>query len=871
MKKELLLILLILLIGIASAKEYVPGELLVKYKDGKIEKISSKQDLFIQDFKNELSLLRFEEKTDMEDVAKKYSLLDGVEYAGPNYIYHVLSTPDDSDYSNQWALGRINAENAWNITKGNSSVIIAVIDTGVQWNHLDISGNIWNNTDEGCDNATDLDGNGYYGDCRGYDFVDTLNSCYLGEDCLNYDNDPMDFYGHGTRVAGIAAAVSNNSLGVSGVCWNCRIMPLRAGYLNESGAGLLTLDGILYSIYYAVDNNASIISMSFGGDNSSFLSDAINYAYDKGVVLVAASGNSNNEDKIYPAGYSKVISVAATTSSDSKATYSNYGSWINIAAPGGDGSGVGRIYSTYPGNGYEWAIGTSMATPFVSGAIGLIKSIFPNKGQSDILNSLQVSGTNVSFNGNPISLINIYGAMINIDGDSPNVSLISPANDTHTIDINQTFSCSATDLSLKNMSFYIWNSTGAIWNYTNRNVSGGSNNYSVDLTNIPYDNYTWNCYYTDEHGNMGVMGNYSLFIEQVPPSITINKPINGSWNNGNFSVNISEQGNCSYNIGGQNVSMNTGNNFSFYATNQSLVQNSSYNLTFYCFDSAGNMNTSNTIFYFDGVSPSINLVEPYPSSETSNSASKAFYYNVSDQLNVSSCSLIINGIENATNNLAVTNETNNFTKIFSPGTYNWRINCTDDAGNVGNSSLQSFVVNTPSSEGSSGGSGGGGGGGSLIQNIKLNEQQLENGVTNSLGAGDRVSFSSNRENHTLNINKIINNSVNITIKSNPINIVLNIGESIKLNLTNSEFYDLFVKLESISGNKANITIKEINESIHPVQNPKSAVDINTSNELSVEGMQIKGIRVIFYIMAIVVIIALSVLLFNGKKTKRKTN
>ncbi|MDY6959182.1 MAG: S8 family serine peptidase, partial [Halobacteriota archaeon] len=248
-------------------------------------------------------LLELPKDADILSIAREYQMDTNVEYAEPNYITHICTIPNDPYYSQQWAHQKMQSEQAWDIETGNQSVVIAIVDTGVDWNHPDLAENIWNNTDEILD-GNDTDGNGFIDDVRGWDFVETSSPVYPGEDGAIEDNDPMDFHGHGTHCSGIVGAVTNNGIGVAGTCWNCSIMAVRAGYKTESGGGVLESDDCSAAIVYAADNGADVISMSWGGSSSSSLiEDSIDYAYGKGVILVAAAGNSNTNLKFYPAGY----------------------------------------------------------------------------------------------------------------------------------------------------------------------------------------------------------------------------------------------------------------------------------------------------------------------------------------------------------------------------------------------------------------------------------------------------------------------------------------------------------------------------------------------------------------------------------------
>ncbi len=294
-------------------------------------------------------------------------------YVEEDYIATAFLDPNDTGYPNQWGPGDIFAPFAWNITLGSPGVIVAIVDTGVDYNHPDIAAN-------------------YY--IGGYDFI-------------NNDADPVDDNGHGTHVAGIAAAVTNNGVGVAGISQS-KIMAEKV--LSASGSG--SYSAVASGITHAANNGAKVISMSLGGGfKSNTLQNAVNYAWNKGALIVAAAGNDNSGKISYPAAYPNVIAVSALNPDDSFAYYSNHGKKIELAAPG---TGV---YSTYPGGGYATMSGTSMATPFVSGSAALVLSKNGGLTNQQVRNILDNSAVDLGASGKDVYFgygkVNPYGALLN--------------------------------------------------------------------------------------------------------------------------------------------------------------------------------------------------------------------------------------------------------------------------------------------------------------------------------------------------------------------------------------------------------------------------------------------------------------------------
>lgn len=272
-----------------------------------------------------------------------------VEYAEADVVLQALDTaPNDPHWGAQWGPKRVAAPTAWDGSRGSGSIVIAVLDTGVDFGHEDLRGAA----------------------VPGYDFI-------------NNDADPADDQGHGTAAAGVAAARTNNALGVAGMCWSCPIMAVKVLDANGSGSTSTVARGIVW----AADNGARVISMSLGGPGATqTLADAVAYAASKGVVLVAAAGNSSSSTPFYPAAYSSVIAVGGTDSADRSYGWSNYGPWVHVAAPG---CNLAPLRS----GGYGTFCGTSSATPIVAGLAGLVLAARPDVSNPTVAQTIMSTAT----------------------------------------------------------------------------------------------------------------------------------------------------------------------------------------------------------------------------------------------------------------------------------------------------------------------------------------------------------------------------------------------------------------------------------------------------------------------------------------------
>jgi thermitase len=375
--------------------DYVKNEVLVKFKPGTpapakagIHKLN--HGYVKQEIKSiGVEVIGFKSGSVVAKV-RAYNQNPNIEYAEPNYLAQAFVEVNDQYFNNQWGLNNtgqeyksgligsvdadIDAPEAWDVVQGNEEVLIAILDSGIDQDHEDLADKI----------------------------VDNRNFTGVG--------DVDDSYGHGTHVAGIAAAMTDNSMGVAGAGFSARL--LNAKVLDSNGYGAYSW--IAQAIEWAADQGVEVINMSLGGSRkSNTLEAAVNYAWENGVVLVAAAGNSGNSSPTYPGYYKQVIAVAATDSQDLKADFSSYGKWVDLAAPGVD------VFSTFPNhqftiqtlygrsNDYDYGNGTSMAAPFVAGTAALVWSTGNYGTNLAVRQQLEKTADNISGTGS----LWIYGRL----------------------------------------------------------------------------------------------------------------------------------------------------------------------------------------------------------------------------------------------------------------------------------------------------------------------------------------------------------------------------------------------------------------------------------------------------------------------------
>ena len=388
-----------------------------------------------------------------------------VEYAEPDYTAEAVGTANDPYLGSEWHLSKIQAPAAWDLSTGLSSVVVAVIDTGVLASHPDLAGKVL---------------------AGGYDFVAN-------------DTDPTDENGHGTAVSGTIAPATNNSLGVAGVSWNNPILPVRV--LDAAGSG--TYSAICNGITYAADHGAKVINLSLGAtSSSSTLQNAVNYAWNKNCVIIAAAGNNGNNITFYPAACTNVVAVSATNSSDTRPSWSNYGTYVDVSAPGEN------IWTLSGANSYAGWSGTSFSSPVTSGVVSLMASANTSLSNAQLVDLLLknsddigAAGYDVYYGNGRVNALRAVTAAKNftntVDATAPLAAVTSPANGSTVKTPSQNVNVSGTDnVAVTKVSLYI---DGALVGSS----ATSSASFSWNTRKVASGAHTLQGYAYDAAGNVG--------------------------------------------------------------------------------------------------------------------------------------------------------------------------------------------------------------------------------------------------------------------------------------------------------------------------------------------------------------------------------
>ena len=575
-----------------SGKKFVPGELLIQVKPGvtkgNVNKLLNAHGAATA---GEIENIRVRRITvpehALEQVKKALSKNPNIHFVEENFIAEAGYVPNDERYPSQWHLPKIAAPGGWDLATGSPSVPIAIIDSGVDPTHPDLAGNL----------------------IAGYNF-------------LGNNTDTQDVLGHGTAVAGSAAAITDNTTGVAGVAWNSPIMPLVVLNANDYA----TYYDIAQAINYAADQGVRVINISIGGSSySSTLQNAVNYAWNKGAVIVACAHNYSTDTPYYPAACANVIAVSATTSSDTLASFSNYGNWIDIAAPGA------YILTTTRGGGYGNWNGTSFSSPITAGVVALILSANPSLTNAQVVDTLTQSADDLGSTGfdnyfgygrvNALQSIQAALAEVpDVDTIDPSVAITSPQNNT-TVNGSLTVSVSAADEGgVDRVALYVNGellSADTTSPYTFEWDTYGYANSDHELMAVAYDsagNDGWSSVITVTVANESA-------DDTTAPVVAITSIQGGALVSGGVTVDVSatDEGGVALvelYLDGELLDEDITSPYAFFWDTPAYA-NGTYDLVALAYDTAGNLGQSNVIsvsvdneIFQDTEAPAVTITSP---------------------------------------------------------------------------------------------------------------------------------------------------------------------------------------------------------------------------------------------------------------------
>lgn len=523
--------------------------------------------------------------------------------------------PNDPYYKTyQWHHSSIDTPGAWAINTGSNNIIIAIVDTGIDLSHPDLSSKI----------------------LPGYNFYAN-------------NNNPIDENGHGTAVSGTAAALTNNGIGVAGVSWNSKILPVRI----SDPTGSATYSAMAQGIIYAADNGARVINISFGGASSSTtLQDAINYAWSKNAIIVAAAGNESASSVSYPAACDHVLGISAIQPGDTLASFSNFGSKVALSAPGV------KIYTTKNGGSYTSMAGTSFSSPIVAGVAALILSKNQKLTNTDVVNILENNTNDLGSAGFDTSFgygkVNAYKALSATPLDSttttdktpPTVSISNPVDGSSVTGTITVTAAASDNAGISKVELLVDN---AIYSTTTSTPTS----FILNTGNYTNGTHTLTARATDTSGNIGSSSNISINFsnDKTLPSVSISSPLNGSTVSGTTTVNV----NASDNVGISKIEFlvdgtllaNSSSSPATFTLDSVKYSNSTHTLTARATDTSGNQASASITINVQNVAtdtspPKISILYPLNNSKIG-SSSTSIKLSLSDKIGVTKFEFFING------------------------------------------------------------------------------------------------------------------------------------------------------------------------------------------------------------------------------------
>jgi thermitase len=656
----------------------LPDELLVQVKAGVTESrargILNEFGAQVSDEIPQLRVKRIKVPPQaLERILESLNAHEHMSFAEPNFLAEPMSIPNDYYYNSQWHLPKISAPEGWDLTTGASDIPIAILDTGVDPSHPDLQAKL----------------------LPGYNFYDR-------------NTDTSDVRGHGTAVAGAAAAISNNGSGVAGVAWKNPILPLRI----SAPDGYATYSAMASAITYAADHGAKVINLSYGGENySSTLQSAVDYAWSKGAVVVASAANYSTDTPYYPAACNHVVAVSATNTSDQLTTFSNYGNWVDVAAPGVS------IYTTSRGGGYGAYSGTSFSSPVTAGLLALIFSANPSLTNQDVLDiltqntdDLGAPGFDSTFAHGRINVSKSLKAALEkrqeTDTTPPLAIITSPSDGSVITGGAITVSVSATDnVGVTKVELYV---NGSL------HSTDTSSPYSFlwDSSQRPDGTYQFYAKAYDAAGNTAQSGSISLNLARpqtdiTPPVVSISSPSDGSViTGGAITVSVSATDNVGVTkvelyVNGSLHSTDTSSPYSFL-WDSSQRPDGTYQFYAKAYDAAGNTAQSGSITLSlarpqtDTTPPVVSISSPSDGSVITGGAITVSV-SATDNVGVTKVELYVNGSLHSTD----TSSPYSFLWDSSQrpdGTYQFYAKAYDAAGNTAQSGSISLNLTRPQTD-----------------------------------------------------------------------------------------------------------------------------------------------------------------------------